>query len=104
MGSYSLPLYHKQKHSATKAGSITTACVIYAVLVHADGAQADVDLIDAATDTGADDLEFSQTDGDSQLFDFTGLGGVAFATGLSITLAGTGASVTIWTDKAQLTA
>ena len=97
-------LFVKQKHAATKAAVITGACVIYAVLVHADGAQADVDLVDALTDTGTDELEFSQIDGQSELFDFTPLGGVVFETGLSLTLAGTGASVTIWTDKKQLTA
>ena len=104
MPGYTLPLYHKQKHSATKAAVISGTCVIYAVLVHADGGQADVDLIDALTDGGEDDLEFSQVDGNSELFDFSMLGGVAFATGLSLTLAGTGASVTIWTDKKQATA
>ncbi len=104
MPGYTLPLYHKQKHSATKAAVITGACIIYAVLVHADGGQADVDLVDALTDTDTDELEFSQVDGNSELFDFAPLGGVAFATGLSLTLAGTGASVTIWTDKKQATA
>lgn len=98
------PLFVLQKHTATKAASITGACTIYAIMVHADGAQADLDLCDATTDDGGDEISVSAVDGDTVLLDFTSLGGIKFGTGLSITIAGSGAEVYIWTDKTQATA
>ena len=99
-----LPLYVIQKHTATKAAVVTGQVVIYALMVHADGAQADVDLCDAVTDTGTDEISASAVDGDTVLLDFTPLGGVVFNTGLSATIGGAGAEIYIWTDVVQVTA
>ncbi len=100
----SLPLYVKQKHTADKAAAVTGAVMIYAVQVHANGANADIELCDALTDTSSDELSYSMLDGDTRLFNYKSLGGVAFATGLTVDVTGTGANVVIWTDVLQATA
>lgn len=99
-----LPMLVLKKHTATKAASVSGQVVIYAVMVHADGAQADVDLINALTDTGTDEISVSAVDGDTVFLDFTPLGGVLFNTGMSITIAGAGAEIYVWTDRLQATA
>ena len=99
-----LPTYVIQKHTATKAAVVTGQVAIYGLMVHADGAQADLDLCDAVTDTGTDEISVSAVDGDTVLLDFTPFGGVIFNTGLSATITGAGAEVYIWTDVVQLTA
>ena len=99
-----LPKFVIQKHGTTKAAVVTGQVVIYAVMVHADGAQADLDLCDAVTDTGTDEISVSAVDGDTVFLDFTPLGGVIFNTGLSATIAGSGAEIYIWTDVVQATA
>lgn len=99
-----LPKYVLQKHTATKAAVVTGQVVIYAVMIHADGAQGDLDLCDAVTDTGTDEISVSAVDGDTILLDFTPFGGVIFNTGISATIAGSGAEAYIWTDVVQVTA
>lgn len=99
-----LPKFVIQKHVTTKAAVVTGQVVIYAVMVHGDGAQADLDLCDAVTDTGTDEISVSAVDGDTVFLDFTPLGGVIFNTGLSATIGGSGAEIYIWTDVLQATA
>ena len=99
-----LPLYVIQKHTTTKAAVVTGQVVIYAIMVHADGAQGDVDLCDAVTDTGTDEISVSAVDGDTVFMDFTPLGGVIFNTGISATIAGAGCELYLWTDVLQATA
>ena len=97
------PHFVKQKHTATKAGVATSAIIIYGVEIRANGGNVDVQLIDAATDTGSDDLDYSILDGDTRLFDYTPFGGVMFATGLSLTTT-SNAVIQLWTSIAQITA
>lgn len=99
-----IPKFVIQKHGTTKAAVVTGQVVIYAVMVHGDGAQADLDLCDAVTDTGTDEISVSAVDGDTVLLDFTPFGGVIFNTGLSATIGGAGAEIYIWTDVKQATA
>ncbi|GAG44681.1 unnamed protein product [marine sediment metagenome] len=99
-----LSKFVKQKHTADKAASVTGAVMIYAVQVHANGGDADIELCDALTDTSSDELSYSALNGDTLFFDYEPLGGVAFVTGLTVDVTGTGASVIIWTDKLQATA
>jgi hypothetical protein len=96
-----LPLYTHKKHTGTKAAVVTGEVVIYAAYVTANGANMDVNLIDALTDGGEDDLDINVLDGDCKMIHFPG--GIIFNTGLSITIAGTG-QVHLWTDRAQATA
>ena len=96
-----IPKFVKQKHTADKAAAVTGALVIYAVQVHANGANADIELCDALTDGSEDDLSYSMLDGDTRLFNYESLGGVAFTTGLTVDVTGTGANVIIWTDVKQ---
>ena len=103
MPGYSLPLYHIQKHTATKAGVSTTAIVIYAVMIKANGGNVDVQIMDAVTDGGEDELDYSVKNGDTILFDYSNLGGIAFATAMSLTTTSFG-TITVLTDKPQLTA
>ena len=93
-----LPLYEHQKHTATKAAAVTGAVVIYGIYATANGANLDVNLIDALTDGGEDDLDVNVLDGDCKMIKFPG--GLLFSTGLSITIAGTG-QLHLWTDKKQ---
>ena len=93
-----LSLYSHKKHTATKAAAVSGAVMIYAAYVTANGANMDVNLIDALTDGGEDDLDINVLDGDCKMLHFPG--GLSFATGLSITIAGTG-QLHLWTDKAQ---
>ena len=102
MSSPVLPKFVKQKHTADKAAAVTGAVVIYAVQVHANGANADIELCDALTDGSEDDLTYSAVDGDTLFFDYTTLGGVMFETGLTVDVTGTGANVVIWTDQKQI--
>ena len=101
--SYALPLYVLQKHTATKAGVSTVPIVIYAVMIRANGGNADVQLVDFDTDDGGDELDYSVLDGDTRFFDYSGLGGIAFVEGLSLTTTANTA-IWIWTDLAQITA
>ncbi|GAG44683.1 unnamed protein product, partial [marine sediment metagenome] len=88
-------------HTSGKEASVSGAVMIYAVQVHANDAAADVELTDALTDTGTDELKYSALDGDTLFFDYTKLGGIAFATGLTVVISA--GAVTIWTDKYQAT-
>ncbi len=97
-----LPVLHKQKHTATKEESVTGQVVIYKVEVHANGGNADIELTDALTDTGGDDLMYSKVNGTDGSWDYTNLGGVIFNTGLTVVVTGTGATVFIWTDVVQI--
>ena len=97
-----LPVLHKQKHTATKEESVTGQVVIYKVEVHANGGQADISLCDALTDTDSDELMYSKLDSTDGSWDYANLGGVIFNTGLTVVVAGTGATAFIWTDVAQL--
>ena len=101
MPGYSLPLYHIQKHTATKAGVSTTAIVIYAVMIKANGGDVDVQIMDAVTDGGEDELDYSVLNGDTRFFDYSGLGGIAFGTAMSLTTTSNG-TITVWTDKPQI--
>ncbi|GAG03712.1 unnamed protein product [marine sediment metagenome] len=96
-----LSKYVKQKHTADKAAAVTGPVVVYAVQVHANGADGDVELCDALTDTSSDELSYSALNGDTLFFDYEPLGGVAFVTGLTVDVTGTGANVVIWTDVKQ---
>lgn len=102
MGYATLPLYEFQGHTGTKAAVVSGAVVIYGILISGDGAAADVQIMDALTDTGADDLQFNVISGDSKFYDFTPMGGVLFATGLSLTM--DAGYVGIWTSVKQATA
>ncbi len=97
-------LYNQLKHTATKADVCTGPCVVYAVQIRANGANADIELTNATTDTNANEFFYNILDGDSRLFDYSPLGGVVFDTGLTVTVSGSGAAIVIWTDKAQVTA
>ena len=99
-----LPRFVKQKHTADKAAVVTGAVVIYAVGIHANGAAADVELVDAVTDTASDELMYSALDGADLFFDYTPLGGVIFNTGLTVDITGVGATLFLWTDRPQVTA
>ncbi len=101
MPGYSNPLYHFQNHSATKAAVCTGQVVIYGVLISANGAAADVQIMDALTDGGEDDLEFYALDGTTVFVDFTPFGGVIFNTGLSLTMSA--GYVALWTSITQAT-
>lgn len=101
MGVPNLPLFIPQKHTADKAAVVTGAVRIMMVQAHADGAQADIQLCDALTDTSSDELIYSLVDGDTKLYDYTPVGGVQFETGLTVDVNGTGAKVIIWTDQKQ---
>lgn len=103
MGSYSMPLYVLQKHTATKAGVSLAPIVIYAVQIRANGGNVDVQLIDADTDDGGDELDYSVLDGDTVFFDYSALGGIAFVNGFSLTTT-SNAAILVWTDLAQITA
>lgn len=72
------------------------AVLIMAVLVAANSANIDVQLNNATTDTSADELVFHVLDGDTQLYDFTGFGGVYFGTGLTFDIQGAGGQVTVF--------
>ena len=100
----SLPWSSFKRHTADKAAAITGACVIYAVQVAANGANADIELCDALTDTGSDELSYNALDGDTLFFDYHAMGGVAFKTGLTVDVTGTGARIWIWSDAVQATA
>lgn len=99
-----LPRYILKKHVADKAAAVSGQVVIYAVQVHSNGANADIELCDALTNTSSDELMYSVLDGDAKFFDYTPLGGVLFNTGLSIDVTGSGATIFIWTDRPQATA
>ncbi len=86
-------------HEGDKAAAFTGQLVIYAVMIAANGANADIELCDALTVTSSDELSFNILDGDTAMFDFTPLGGVIFNTGLSTDITGSGARVWIWSDK-----
>ena len=96
-----VPLFIVKKHTADKAAAVTGAVRIMMVQAHADGAQADIQLCDALTDTSSDELVYSLVDGDTRLFDYTPVGGVQFETGLTVDITGTGAKAIIWTDQLQ---
>ena len=96
-----LGLYSHQKHTATKASAVASPVVIYAIYATANGANLDVNLIDALADGGEDDFDVHVLDGDSIYIPLPG--GLPFEVGLSITIAGTG-QLHLWTDKAQATA
>ncbi len=96
------PQFEFKNHSATKAAVCSGEVVIYGILVSANGAAADVQLIDALTDTGGDELEVYVLDGDTRFLDFTDFGGIIFSTGLSLTMSA--GYVALWTSKAQITA
>ena len=98
-----LAVYNRTKHTADKAAAVTGAVNIRAVQVHANGANCDVQLCNALTDTSSDELVYSALDGDTLFFDYSMLGGVAFGTGLTVDFQGTGA-VIIWSDADQTTA
>ena len=99
-----LAVYNRAKHTADKAAAVTGAVNIRAVQVHANGANVDVQLCNALTDTSSDELVYSALDGDTLFFDYSMLGGVAFGTGLTVDLQGASGSVIIWTDADQATA
>ena len=94
-------MYQLEKHTATKADVCTGTCVVYAVQIQANGANADIELTNATTDTNANEVMYSVLDGDTILFDYSDLGGITFTTGLTLTVAGSGAVILIWTDKNQ---
>jgi len=96
-----LPLYVKQKHTATKEAAYTGQLVIYGVEVTANDSNGDVNLCDALTDGDEDDLSYSVLNGDTLIFDYTNLGGVIFNTGLTVYLSAN-TSVIIWTDVVQV--
>jgi len=96
-----IPKLVKQKHTADKAAAVTGQVVIYAVQVHANGANADIELCDALTDGSEDDLIYSALDSTTFFADYTNIGGVIFNTGLTVDVTGTAASVIIWTDVKQ---
>ena len=100
--SIGLPEFNPKKHAATKAAVVSGEVLIVKVLVIGDGEAAALELQDALTDTGSDELIFRVLSGDTRLFDFTSVGGILFGTGLSLTVT-TGKCV-IWTDKPQATA
>ena len=102
MGGYSLPLYNVLKHTSGKADVCTGPCVVYAIQIQANGANCDVELTNAVTDTGTDEYMYSILDGDTRLFDYSGLGGLDFPIGLTLTEAGGTPSISIWTDKPQV--
>ena len=95
-----------QRHIADKAAAITGACIIYAVQIHADGDNCDLELSDALTDTSSDELSLATLDGDTLFVDYSSLGGVLFKTGLTVDITPTAASAAafIWTDVNQATA
>ena len=99
-----LPLYHPVKHTADKEAAISGACIIYAAMVHANGANCDVQLSDALTDIPTDDLKYSALDGDTIFIDYSDIGGVSFSTGLTVDLQGSGGSIILWTDRQQVIA
>ena len=92
-----------QRHTATKAGVATAEIIIYAVQIRANGGNVDVQIMNATTDTGADDLDFSILDGDTVLFDYTPFGGVLFNLGMSLTTT-SNAAIVVWSSIAQITA
>ena len=96
-----LSVYSHKKHTATKAGSVSGPVMIYAIYATANGANLDVNLIDALTDGGEDDFDVHVLDGDSIFIPLPG--GLPFETGLSITIAGTG-QLHLWADQDQATA
>ena len=98
-----LPIFHQQRHTATKAGVTTVPTILYAVMIRANGGNVDVQIIDAVTDTGTDEIDISVLDGDTVFFDFSPLGGVSFLVALSLT-ASSNAAIVLWTDIVQLTA
>ena len=102
MGGYSLPLYSVLKHTTEKADVCTGPCVVYAVQIKANGADCDVELTNATTDTGIDELMYSVLDGDTILFDYSMIGGIDFPIGLTITEAGGTPAILLWTDKPQV--
>ena len=102
MGSYSLPLYNVLKHTATKADVCSGPCIVYAIQLQANGANLDVELTNAVTDTGVDEFMYSVLDGDTLFFDYSAMGGISFPIGLTLTEAGGTPSISIWTDKPQL--
>ena len=71
-------------------------------MIKANGGNVDVQIIDAVTDTGTDELDISVLDGDTIFFDFSTLGGVSFKTALSLTTT-SNAAIVLWTDIVQLT-
>jgi len=99
-----LPWTSFKKHTADKAAAVTGKCVIYAVRVAANGANADIELCDALTDTSSDELSYNVLDGDCVFEDYSALGGVAFSTGLTVDVTGTGARIWIFSDADQATA
>ena len=88
------------RHTATKAAAIAGPCVLYAVQIRANGGNVDVQIIDAATDTGTDEIDISVLDGDTIFFDYSSLGGVVFSTALSLTTT-SNAAIVLWTDQTQ---
>lgn len=102
MPGYSNPLYVFKNHTATKAGVCSGATVIYGLLLTGNGAAADLQLIDALTDTGGDEIEAYALDGTTVFLDFTPFGGIMFETGVSLTLSA--GYVGLWTSRDQATA
>lgn len=72
------------------------AVLILAIQIHANGANLDVQLNNATTDTSDDSLVYSTLDGDTLFFDYSGFGGVRFGTGLTFDIQGTGGQVTVF--------
>ena len=97
-----LPVFNPQEHTATKAAVVSGEVLIGAVLVIGDAAAAALELQNAVTDTGSDELKFRVLSGDTRFFDFSDIGGILFDTGLTLTV--TTGKVVIWTDKPQATA
>ncbi len=95
MGYATLPLYTTEQWTSDKAAAAAVPVVIYAVQISANGGNVDVELCNAATDGSEDDLVYHILDGDSRLFDYTGLGGIAFGVALTVDMT-SNATVRIW--------
>ena len=91
-----LPVFRRLRFTADSAAAVTGAVLIWAVQISCNGGVADVEFVNALTDTSSDELTFHLLDGTSLFFDYSKLGGVAFDAGLTVDISGNVSSLNVW--------
>ena len=91
-------LFRRRRFTGDSADAFTGIIKIMAVQISANGGNVDVELVDATTDTGGDDLTYNVVDGRTRLYDYTRLGGIVFETALTVDTTAN-AVIQIWTDR-----
>ena len=93
-----VPLFRRRRFTGDSADAFTGEIKIMAVQISANGANVDVELVDATTDTGGDDLTYHVLDGETKLWSYVDLGGIVFLTALTVDTTASGI-IQVWTDR-----